>query len=79
MKPELADAVQRLVNALPSCEMCGTPATRIGDDGMYRDDLKLCDTCEPDEFEGLWDECCTWAEPLREVMSLLAKEQDEQA
>jgi hypothetical protein len=67
----------KLLAALPRCEDCGEPATRIGSDGDERDALCLCDACRPDQrlwevetpqketIDGMINPEVRWAEALR--------------
>jgi hypothetical protein len=70
-----------LIAALPRCEDCGEPATRIGSDGDERDVVCLCDSCRPEQrlwevetpqketIDGLAEPVVRWAPALRALGS----------
>jgi hypothetical protein len=81
----MRELLQKFIAALPRCDDCGKPATRIGDDGDYDDCTALCDKCRPKlklwgppktaqgvSINGIaLDGSVRWAEPLREAIKLI--------
>jgi hypothetical protein len=73
------DALVNLARALPRCEDCQEPATRIGSDGDERDALCLCDSCRPEQqlwkvetpqkatIDGMAEPVVRWAPALRAI------------
>jgi hypothetical protein len=73
--------IEELLAALPRCEDCGDPATRIGSDGDERDALCLCDGCRPGQrlwevetplkatIDGMAEPVVRWAPALRALKS----------